>query len=151
MRPRQVVIRGLYVKIFMTKSDGSRGMLHKSRLVSPEFIELWFKVHDGDFDLNMWQSLSQKDKNFFTYCVHQAGIENQKLEIALAHSTRDFFERMKILEMSIVAGNLNADIVREFNKIIDMLAESAQISKTYATKQKNKMKRTAIAHGVELS
>ena len=142
MRNRKIELKGLFVSIYLTKPDGSKGSLHKRALVSPEFIELWFHIIDNDFNDLLWTQLSQRDRDFIAYCAHQSGIVNRRLETALAHSSRDLVERMKTLEVGLLSGNWSKDILKEFNTIIDRLVLSGQLAKSFGTKQKNKLERT---------
>jgi hypothetical protein len=143
-RQKKVQIRGLAAYLYAER-DGYQTHTYKRKLVSPEWINLWYLISAGEFDQSLYISLNQIDKDFLAYCVHQTGIHNSDFEIALARDYRNTLERMRVLEGSIKAGNVNPEIAKEFNEIIDRLVSSWQISSKMGTSLKSSMNRTLKA------
>lgn len=142
MRQRIVIVKGLFIYIRYINKDGTPGTISKRKLVAPEFIELWYLIHDGKFDQQLWHRLSDRDRDFLALCVHQSHITNREFETALARSSSNLYERMKLLEAGIKAGDFSDAAATEFNQILDRLAESGQMTQLFATKMKKKLERT---------
>lgn len=140
-RQKKVSIRGLAAYLYAER-EGMQNHVYKRKLVSPEWINLWYLISAGSFDQSLYISLNKIDKDFLAYCVHQCGIHNSDFEIALARDYRNVLERMRVLEGSIKAGNVNREIADEFKKIIDSLVSSWQISSKMGTSLKSAMERT---------
>lgn len=145
VKKKDVVIRGLIVSI-ETKHEGKQRQIFKRKLVSPEFIQLWFKILDNEFDKELWMKLNQHDKDFLGICIRHAHIYNPDFEKALASDHSKHLERLRLLEESIKAGNLSGTIQKEFNDIIDKLKDSGQITSMHATKLKKRLDRTLKAN-----
>lgn len=141
MMKKDIVIRGLSVGIRLPSKNGKTGQVVKRKIVSPEFIELWFHILDNQWNNELWLKISPSDREYLATCVRQAQIHNQEFEKALAKTSAHLHERLRIVEESIKAGNLNPALQTEFNEILDRLAGSAQISHTAATKLKKRLQR----------
>lgn len=141
MMKKNIVIRGLSVGIQLPSKNGKDGQIIKRKIVSPEFIELWFHILDNQWSNELWLKLSPSDREYLATCVRQAHIHNSEFEKALAKTSAHLHERLRIVEDSIKAGNLNPALQVEFNEILDRLAGSAQLSNIAATKLKKKLQR----------
>lgn len=143
MRKRLLEIRGLAVTLWSTqKCQQQKQCLIRRKIVAPEFVELWYIVNAGKFDPSLWASLNQVDKDFFALCVHQCQVDNPAFEQHLARDFRGIYDRLRVIESTIAAGNLNEDLVNEFKTIVDRLSASHQIPKKQATNLKNRIDRT---------
>ena len=140
-KPRFVVVRGLCVYL-ASKNNLNRDYVHKRKLVSPEWVNVWYLINSGEFDDNLFISLNQIDRDFLAYCVHQTGVHNIEFEKALARNYRSVLERMRVLEGSIKAGNINREIVDEFKQVVDRLIASWQISGRMGNNLKRQIERT---------
>lgn len=151
-----VDIKGLMVSIydFRKKSPELTGRyknvqrkLKKRKLVSPEWIELFYKCQTGSDGMEaLWHSLSPSDKDFFSYVVHnflKGDAEFQKkiqptqgsnIIYIIANSYKDVYTRIKLLEDGVKAGVNNENIWNEYKELIQRLVDSGQIPKHVAVK-----------------
>jgi hypothetical protein len=137
-----ILIKGLCVAIQLPSKNGKTGQIIKRKIVSPEFIELWFHIIDNQWSNELWLKLSSSDKEYLSICVRQAQIFNPDFERALAKTSAHLHERLKLVEESIKAGNLNPSLQQEFNSILDRLSASGQLSTVATTKLKKRMQRS---------
>lgn len=144
MIARDIDIKGLCVSIYTTTRDGKRGIMVRRRLVSPEFIELFFSIKSGNIEpsqSSLFYNLPESERDFLALCVHQAKIHNEIFEKMLAKSSSSLYERMKLLEGGIGSGVISQQLVDEFDSIVDRLINSGQFTISYGSKLKKKIKR----------
>lgn len=130
-----IQIHGCVVSL---KSKGSRACVLRRLLVQPLFIELWNLVSEGQFDHSKWVRLTQTEKDFMMMLMHKLKLENRQLASANNNESAANIERLKLLEGSIAAGNLNQDILTEAHTIIDDLASKSMLHKRTANALKKK-------------
>lgn len=135
--PYFVNIKGCVVSL-MSKNSGLNVL--KRLLVNPAWVDLWFKVKENDFDLMLWNKLSQREKSFMMLLVSKLGIDNAQLNSANNHESENDIERLKLLEGSILAGNLNSEILKESTEIIDRLADKQMLHRQTASSLKKRFK-----------
>jgi predicted RNA-binding protein len=142
MRGKEIIIKGLHVSIVGRLKADQRIYTHAKRIVSPEWIQLWFVISEKGFDQDLWLRLSEKDKDFMGYCVHACNVHSPEFEKALARECAQIHQRLLIIEGSIANGNLNRMLVDEYKQIVDKLAASFQIGQKQATNLKKRIERT---------
>ena len=142
MRTKELIIKGLHASIVGRLKADQRIYTHAKRIVSPEWIQLWFIIHDGGFEQDLWLRLSDKDKDFMGFAVHACNINSPEFEKALARECAQIHQRLLLIEGSISAGNLNRALVDEYKQIVDKLAASYQIGQKQATNLKKRIERT---------
>lgn len=137
MAPQYYIqIHGCVVSL---KSKGSRSCVLRRLLVQPMFIELWNLITDNDFDHSRWMRLTQTEKEFMMMLTHKLQISNRQLESANNNESAANIERLKLLEGSIAAGNLNQEILTEAHTIIDDLANRSMLHKRTANALKKRL------------
>ena len=149
MRGKEIIIKGLHVSIVGRLKADQRIYTHAKRIVSPEWIQLWFVINEKGFDQDLWLRLSEKDKDFMGYCVHACHVHSPEFEKALARECAQIHQRLLIIEGSIANGNLNRMLVDEYKQIVDKLAASFQIGQKQATNLKKRIERTYEATSQE--
>lgn len=134
--------RGFQVFIYNKKCNQQ-----KARIIgSPEFIQLLNIITDSteDFDNELWNKLSQIEKNFL-YKIDQLCIpyekKNKKLELVHLKEGNNLIHRLKLLEGIISAGNLGSEVINETSDIIKELINRHYITNPVGTKMINKIKR----------
>jgi len=142
MRAKEIIIKGLHVSIVGRLKADQRIYTHAKRIVSPEWIQLWFIISDKGFESDLWLRLSEKDKDFMGYAVHACNIVSPEFEKALARECAKIHQRLLLIEGSILNGNLNRVLVDEYKSIVDKLAASFQIGQKQATNLKKRIERT---------
>ena len=142
MRGKEIIIKGLHVSIVGRLKADQRIYTHAKRIVSPEWIQLWFVISEKGFNQDLWLRLSEKDKDFMGYCVHACHVHSPEFEKALARECAQIHQRLLIIEGSITNGNLNRMLVDEYKQIVDKLAASFQIGQKQATNLKKRIERT---------
>ena len=137
MAPQYYIqIHGCVVSL---KSKGSRSCVLRRLLVQPLFIELWNLITENDFDHTKWSRLTQIEKEFMVMLTHKLSINNRQLQSANNNESAGSIERLKLLEGSISAGNLNKDILTEAHTIIDDLANRSMLHKRTANALKKRL------------
>lgn len=131
-----IQIHGCVVSL---KSKGSRSCVLRRLLVQPLFIELWNLITENQFDHTKWSRLTQTEKDFMMMLTHKLNIRNNQLESANNNESAAEIERLKLLEGSIAAGNLNKEIVEEAHTIIDTLASRSMLHKRTANALKKRI------------
>jgi hypothetical protein len=138
---KYISIKGLYVGLY--REHNTRPVLFGRRLVEPAWIELWFKATEGEWDDMLWEQLSDDNKDWFSYCYHLTNQpDNKYLEIALSKKFKKVQQRLVLLEGMIMAGNINEDLVKEVNDILDSLVKSNQLPQKQASRTKKRIERT---------
>jgi hypothetical protein len=133
--PYHVSIKGCVVSL-MSHNCGSNVL--KRLLVNPSWIDLWMMVKDGDFDLALWNKLTPREKSFMLLLSNCMKIENHKLHSANNHEAEQDVERLKLLEGSIIGGNINKEILDESTAIIDRLADRQMLYRQTANSLKKR-------------
>lgn len=144
-RVKKVVIKGLFVGILSESTKGLPASYYRRKIVSPQFIELWYKVSENEWDQALWDVLPSLERDYMALCAHLCKVENNKFQVALSKSFRDMFDRMKLLESSIKAGNISEPVIMEFSNILDRLVSSGQITQSLATRLKARVNNSMIA------
>jgi hypothetical protein len=139
---KDVSIYGLLVKVCLPKKDGKSGACINRKIVSPQWIQLWFHVLDGQWDNELWMQLSDRDREYLGYVIHQAQIYSPDFEKALAKSFTKLYDRLRLVEESIKAGNLSQALVNEFESILDRFVASGQMTSIHKSKLKKRLNRT---------
>lgn len=137
-----IKINGLYVSIYRNYRD-QPVLLHR-RVVEPAFIQLWYKLSELEFDNDLYNQLSDENKDYLSFCFHTIypELENKHLEIETAKKSRKLQERLVLLEGMIMAGNINIELVNELNGILDKLVKSSQIPAKQGSRMKARVRRT---------
>ncbi|KAI9995031.1 hypothetical protein PInf_011981 [Phytophthora infestans] len=97
---------------------------------------------DGKFDESLWLRLNDIDRSFLSFCVHSAEIHNKEFNVHLAQDHRIHFDQLKIVEGELMAGNMNKQLVDQYNGIIDQLTSTLQMPRLQGTLLKKRMART---------
>lgn len=138
---KYIKIKGLYVGLY--REHNTRPVLFGRRLVEPAWIELWFKATEGEWDDALWEQLSDDNKDWFSYCYHITNQpDNKWLEIATSKRFKKVQQRLVLIEGLIMAGNINEDLVKEVNDILDSLVKSNQLPQKQASRTKKRIERT---------
>jgi len=136
-----IKIKGLYVGLY--REHISRPVLFSRRIVEPAWIELWFKATEGQWDDNLWELISDDNKDWFSKCYHVTEQPvNKYLEVALSKKFKKIQERLVLLEGMIMAGNINKDLINEMINILDSLVQSDQLPQKQASRMKKRIERT---------
>jgi len=136
-----VQIRGAVVTVYLTSNKGTKSYI-KRRIVEPEWIQLYYKVLNGEFDEALWMHLNDKDRHFMGYVFNTMGIENKHLNVALARDSKKHIDTLRVIEGEILAGNTNIEMMKQFDDILSHLVESKQLNQRYATMLKKRLART---------
>lgn len=139
-------INGLYVSIYRYHiRDGQKKpvLLHR-RVVEPAFIQLYYKLSELGFDIDLYNQLSEENKDYLSFVFHtiHPHLENKKLEIETAKKSRKLQERLVLLEGMIMAGNINIELVNELSEILEKLIKSSQIPRKQGARMLARVKRT---------
>jgi len=110
--------------------------------VSPEFVQLWYKLKNNEFDKSLWGSLSCDQRTLLGKVARDCHVKNDDLNIALSETFRRSHDRLKLLEGNIKAGNMNKDLVNEYIGILKELETSGQMNSHSAGALTAKIKRT---------
>lgn len=123
-------------------SKNRRNVLYRRYFVSPEFVELFYKLHDGEFDQTLYDRLSDIEKQTMSTVLTFLNIDNKEFNIALSKFMRNSFERFKLIEGAIKAGNLSAELHDEYVDLMRMLAKLGLIPRATAAQNVNAIGRT---------
>lgn len=96
-----------------------RDVLYKRYFVSPEFVQLFYKVHEGDFDDGLFERLSDKERQILSQSVAYLGLTNKAYNIAQSKTLRNTYERLKLIEGAIKSGNLSNELHDEYVGIME--------------------------------
>jgi hypothetical protein len=137
-----IKINGCYVSIY--RIYRTQPVLLHRRVVEPAFIQLYYKLSELDFDMDLYNELSDENKDYLSFVFHSIHphLENKRLEIETAKKSRKLQERLVLLEGMIMSGNINIELVNELNEILDKLIKSSQIPAKQGARMKNRVKRT---------
>jgi site-specific recombinase len=148
MMPMFLRITGSIVSLYYQRKN-DRIVLYKRKIGSPEFIELLYKILADEFDEAMWLNLSDKDKQWLITVVNSTHKENPKFNIATAKYNNANLNEMRIIEGEIIAGNLNPELLTKFNRIIDNLMDTYQLTRNHGSMLKKNLARTLDAKRAE--
>lgn len=146
-------IKGLIVSLYMyrkkpealkQKLKNAERILKRRRLVSPDFIELLFKIQStspiSSTDLTeLWSNLPTSDKDFLSYIVNQvkdirSSDNGRKFQLQSSKSYQNLYQKIKLIEDGIKAGATNPAMYEEFKELVNRLEQSGQINKIVAVK-----------------
>jgi hypothetical protein len=99
----------------------------KMRIVSPDWISLYYKLEEGTFDKIDWDRLNESERDFMAYVCKHMGFDSKELNLAIAHTYRATFDRLASIEGMVKAGNINSQTVTEYKEILDRLGSSGQL------------------------
>lgn len=122
----KVHIQGLLVKFYSSTYN-----LAKKMIVKPEFIKLYYKISDGEpFDLDLWDQLSQPEKNFLFRIISKAKPTLER-DVGDRHrkEAKTFFNKLYVNENQIRIGNNSPQIFAEISDAIQALIDRHLISK----------------------
>lgn len=139
-------LHGCTLRIYRGSAESKqRPFLVKHKIVSPELIELLYKIEDGLFDQTLWDKLTEDEMDLLGYLAHVRGLNNRELTLAIAKSSAAVIQRLKMIENNVKLGNLSQLLVSEYIEIIDRLVNSGQMLAQKGSAHKNAMKRTLKA------
>lgn len=130
-----IKIQGCVVSLM---SKNSKANVLRRLLVKPVWIELWHLITEDKFDMAKWSQLSPIEKNFMMLLAQKLNIQNRELHSANNNEAAGEIERLKVLEGSILAGNMNKDILNEAITIIDDLADRSMLYRRTANSLKKR-------------
>lgn len=115
------------------------------RLVSPEWLRLYIFIKEGKFDESLWISLPRELKSLMGYVARIFEIPfSDEFNVALATDYKADYDRLKLLEGSIRAGNNNKALIDECIDIIDGLAKSGQLQPQTASLMKASFRNSSL-------
>lgn len=130
-----IKIQGCVVSLM---SKNSKANVLRRLLVKPVWIELWHLITEDKFDMAKWSQLSPIEKNFMMLLAQKLNIQSRELHSANNNEAAGEIERLKVLEGSILAGNMNKDILNEAITIIDDLADRSMLYRRTANSLKKR-------------
>jgi hypothetical protein len=107
--------------------------LHKRFFVSPEFIELFYKIHDDQFDQLLFDRLSNAEQQTLATVLTFLRINNREFNIAMAKVMRSMYERFKTIEGAIKAGNISQQLHDDYVDLMKTLSRLGFLPKQTAT------------------
>lgn len=151
LKKEDIDIKGLVVSLYIhrnkpealkRKNRNAERHLLKRRVVSPDFIELLYKIMaDEPIDkgelAELWSNLERGDKDFLSFLTNQvsglSNTENGRLfHIHSAKSYLPIYQKIKMIEDGIRAGATNPSMYEEYTELVDRLQTSGQINKMTA-------------------
>jgi hypothetical protein len=136
-----IKIQGLYFGIYRKREPYN--IIVDRRVITPSFLQLWFKATENEWDDDLWEDLSDANQDFFTKAYHMSNQPfNKKLELAVAKKFKKCQQRLMLIEGMISSGNTNKDLLLEFNDIIKSLINSNQIPSKTGTRMIKRVERT---------
>lgn len=132
--------QGPFIRIYQKKK------LIKKRIVSAKFIKLWYLLLENRFDSELYDELEENDKLFFIelYTCYQKNEGEQKssFESFRVKLAQPFIEKLKILEGSIMAGNMNKELLNDYEDVLDKLKKHNYMTNRQATTLFKRLKLT---------
>ncbi len=132
--------QGPFIRIYQKKK------LIKKRIVSAKFIKLWYLLLENRFDSELYDELEENDKLFFIelYTCYQKNEGEQKssFESFRVKLAKPFIEKLKILEGSIMAGNMNKELLNDYEDVLDKLKKHNYMTNRQATTLLKRLKLT---------
>lgn len=132
--------QGPFIRIYQKKK------LIKKRVVSAKFIKLWYLLLENRFDSELYDELEENDKLFFIelYTCYQKNEGEQKssFESFRVKLAQPFIEKLKMLEGSIMAGNMNKELLNDYEDVLDKLKKHNYMTNRQATTLLKRLKLT---------
>ena len=132
--------QGPFIRIYQKKK------LIKKRIVSAKFIKLWYLLLENRFDSELYDELEENDKLFFIelYTCYQKNEGEQKssFESFRVKLAQPFIEKLKMLEGSIMAGNMNKELLNDYEDVLDNLKKHNYMTNRQATTLLKRLKLT---------
>ena len=132
--------QGPFIRIYQKKK------LIKKRIVSAKFVKLWYLLLENRFDSELYDELEENDKLFFIelYTCYQKNEGEQKssFESFRVKLAQPFIGKLKILEGSIMAGNMNKELLNDYEDVLDKLKEHNYMTNRQATTLLKRLKLT---------
>lgn len=126
-------------------------VLYKRYFVSPEFIQLFYKIHDEQpIDEELYNRLSTEEKKAMSVVVNYLQITSPSFNIALAKTMRTVYERLKVIEGAVMAGNLSKELQDEYVDIMKDMKMTGALPSNIAQSRINQMRRTYKALNEEV-
>lgn len=117
-------------------------ILYKRYFVSPEFVQLFYVIHDGGFNEDLFDALTPNERKELSHVVSFLGLENRGFTIALSKMNRAMFTRMKTVEGAIQAGNLSSELRDEYVSIMNEMRHLGMIPSNTASRYITSINRT---------
>lgn len=132
--------QGPFIRIYQKRK------LIKKRIVSAKFIKLWYLLLENRFDSELYDELEENDKLFFIelYTCYQKNEGEQKssFESFRVKLAQPFIEKLKMLEGSIMAGNMNKELLNDYEDVLDKLKKHNYMTNRQATTLFKRLKLT---------
>lgn len=142
-------IYGNTFELRRTSYGNTQSELYKRYLVSTEFVQLFYKCLDGGFDNELFSELTDNEKFILSKALmHINNPENRAFNIAMSKFMKSMFERLKLIEMAVKAGNLSRELQNEYYTIIDKLVHAGTIKPHEGSYQKMFMRNTPCREDV---
>ena len=137
-----VKINGCYISLY--RYYRNQPILLHRRVVEPAFIQLWYKLSELEFDIDLYNELCDDNKDYLSFIFNTVypQLENKYLEIETAKKSRKLQERLVLIEGLIGAGNISIELIKELNEILDKLVAGNQIPAKQASRMKARVKRS---------
>ncbi len=125
------------------KSGQVSGQVVRSKRLSKKAIKLWFLIHDGKFDQDIWDDLDYEEKKFIYILVEELDIPKSiEYKLASLDLTKDLFDRLELIEGNIKAGNVNPDLIKEAEDVLSGIVELQEMSLQKKNRYIEKLKNT---------
>jgi len=132
--------QGPFIRIYQKKK------LIKKRIVSAKFIKLWYLLLENRFDSELYDELEENDKLFFIelYTCYQKneGEKKSSFESFRVKLAQPFIEKLKMLEGSIMAGNMSKELLNDYEDVLDKLKKHNYMTNRQATTLFKRLKLT---------
>lgn len=136
----------IFGNIFEQRTTGKgnkKPMLLKRYVVSTEFIQLFYNCVDGDFDAGIFNDLPDNEKFLLSkMLIFLKTPENRAFNIAMSKFAKTLYERLKVIEMAVKAGNLSKILQNEYYEIMDKMVDAGMLKKHQGSYQKTNMRNT---------
>lgn len=134
----------IFGNTFEQRAIGARGnVLVKRYIVSTEFVQLFYRCLDGDFDIELYREMNDNEKFLLSKMVIYMKLpENRKLNIEVSKFMKTLFERLRLIEGAVKAGNLSTQLQDEYCTIIDKLVSAGVLRQHHGSYQKTVMRQT---------
>lgn len=114
-----------------------------SKRMSKKAIKLWFLIHDGKFDQELWDDLTPDEKKYIYILVEELSlIKPIEYKLASLDLTKDLFDRLELLEGNIRGGNINPELIKEAEEILVGIVELGEMSAQKKTRYLKKLRNT---------
>lgn len=107
----------------------SKGYINKSREISDTLRELlYYVIENGKIDLDLYNKLDEKEKNYFNEISHKAQVEKGLGIKYNDEDKRKRIQRFELLRGEVLAGNNNAEIFKEIKELLIDFVENGTVS-----------------------